>query len=320
MLPAMVACAPVGRAAGPVGVTLAPPMGDLEEFDADLRRAKELGVDWVRFSVVAEELVESWSDSGTVRFKAEGLDMYRRAFDLVDSHKLQVCLMTVESAPLIGDAEDYLDQMGQYWAKIAAEYGSSIRMWQVFNEADGLDFRTAKGIEEPVEDYYEDLAQALAVAATTIHRHAPGAAVTTNANGYPVDDSTEQRWHQFFSVIGKYLDVLTVNAYPVLSEPSISSLPERLIRLSEAFDKPIAVGEFGLQTGPKLYTENQQAESVTKTIEALMDSPADPAFVYRLRNDGAHEDDGFGLYTMAGTPKSSLAEIAVIINRANSER
>lgn len=319
MLPAITACTPTRRHMGPIGVTLAPPMGDLDEFDSDLRRVKDLGVDWVRFSIVAEEIVASWSSSDGIRFKNDGLERYRRAFDLVDSRGLKVCLMTVESAPFTEDTDAYLDQMGQYWAKIAGEFGSSVEMWQVFNEADGLDFRTAKGIEGSTQDYYEDLAEALAVAVSVIHRYAPEVAVTTNANGYPVDDTMEERWHAFFSVIGKHLDVLTVNAYPVLSTESIRSLPDRLDRLAGTFDKPVAVGEFGLQTGLKLYTESEQAASLTKTIEAIAESHAYPAFVYRLRNDGADQDDGFGLYEMDGTPKSSLPKVVAAIERAKPE-
>lgn len=303
------------RRPGRFGFTVSSPQPGLEEFERDVRAVHDLGAEWVRFAVVGFEVIRSWSDNGRLVFKPDRLSLYDSAFAFVRSLGMSVCLLTVDGAPTSRNTPEYFAVMRQYWGHLAQRFGSSVAVWQVYNEASDLDFRTALVIEGDLDTYLSDLDEALGVARESIHAHASHIQITTSASGYPVDDRTEQRWLRFFAAVSRHLDICTVNVYPVLSDDAISSLPSRIHRLWNQERMPISVGEFGLQTGPGLYTEAQQAESLVKTISALSRSDAAPVFVYRLRNDGAYKDDGFGLFEIDGTPKQSVAKVDAAISR-----
>lgn len=303
------------RRRGRFGFTVSSPQPGLEEFERDVRAVHRLGAGWVRFGVVGFEVIRSWSDGGKLVFKPDRLSLYDSAFAFVKSLGMSVCLLTVDGAPTSQNTTEYLSAMQQYWGQLAQRFGSSVAVWQVYNEASDLDFRTAGAIEGDLDTYFADLDEALGVARESIHAHASHVKITTSASGYPVDDSREQRWLRFFAAVGGQLDICTVDFYPVLSNTAISSLPDRISRLQKQERIPVSVGEFGLQTGPGLYTEAQQAESLVKTISVLSRADAVPVFVYRLRNDGAYKDDGFGLYEIDGTPKTSVAKVAAAISR-----
>lgn len=300
---------PVGR----IGFTLSAPQPGLQDFERDVRRVRKLGAGWVRFGVVGHQVLRSWSDQGKVVFDPDRLSAYDEAFDLVDSLGLGVCLLTVDGAPAAGNTDEYFETMDQYWSTLSERFGSRTSVWQVYNEVSDTDFRSAAAITGDFDEYLSDLDEALGVARESIHRHSPDVKITTSASGYPVNDEREADWLRFFSGVRKNLDMSTINLYPVVSDEAISSLPERLRRLEDSAGLPVSVGEFGLQTGPELYTEDQQVESLTKSIDAFSRTRADPVFVYRLRNDGAHNDDGFGLYEIDGSPKSSVPKVAAAI-------
>ena len=306
-------CLPTARPQSRFGFTISPPTADFGQFERDVRAANTLGAGWVRFGVIADDVVESWFSDDGVTFDESGFAMYRRALKAAVDAGLAVCLLTVDGVTGVPEEKRYLNLMGQYWSAAAERLGRWVLQWQVFNEANDLDFRTAAAISGSYDTYLSDLGQALGRARSEIHRHAPHVAVTTNAGGYPVDDSTEANWQVFFGAVADRLDLVTVDVYPVLSDDAIRSLPHRIDRLAKATGKPIAVGEFGLQTGPGLYTEAGQVVSLSKTIGALAQTNAAPVIAYRLRDDGAVNDDGFGLIEQNGTPKSSLKAVSTAI-------
>lgn len=306
---------PTRATTGRFGFTVSSPQPGLKDFVRDVREVKGLGADWVRFGVVGFQVVRSWSEEGQVVFDPDRLDAYDSAIAFVESMGMNICLLTVDGVPAEHNTREYLKTMKQYWGRLARRYGRSVAVWQVYNEASDLDFRTARRIKGRREDYHSDLDEALGVAREAIHQYASHVQITTSASGYPVDDEKEEEWLRFFADVSGHLDICTIDFYPVLSAQAIKSLPDRIQRLEKAQDMAVSVGEFGLQTGPGLYTEDQQVESLTKTIEALSTSRAAQVFVYRLRNDGAYEDDGFGLFEIDGTPKSSVPHVAAAIDR-----
>lgn len=295
---------------GRFGFTISAPKPGLTDFARDLGAVVDLGAHWVRFGVVGFQAVQDWTGPDRPVFDEDVLNLYDQAFDLVEARGLSICLLTVDGVPAKRNTTDYLNTMGRYWSALSQRFGKRVALWQVFNEANDSDFRSAGEIEDDWDAYLEQLSDALAVARVSILRHAPRVRMTTNASGYPVDDAKEAQWLKFFAGISSQLDVCTLDLYPVLSEAAIASMPERIGRLSDATKLPVSVGEFGLQTGEGLYSEKQQVESLSRSIEAFSRSRADSAFVYRLRDDGARNDDGFGLYKIDGTPKSSVPDIA----------
>lgn len=311
---ALAACHAESRTQGRFGFTISPPTPGLSEFRRDVRAVSDLGVAWVRFGVVANDVVASWFEDNRVRFDDAACETYRQAFDIVEAEGLRVNLLTVDGVAGVPDEEVYLRLMGQYWSGVAKRFGTRVDIWQVFNEANDLDFRSASPIRGSIDEYHAALDRAIGRARASIHQFSPSVAVTTNAGGYPVNDATERNWQRFFAAVGGSLDIVTVDIYPVLSEAANATLPARFERLRELTGKPLAVGEFGLQTGEQLYSEAEQVASLTTTITELAETCASPIFVYRLRDDGAENDDGFGLFEQNGQAKSSFAPVARVIS------
>lgn len=300
---------------GKIGFTVSSPQGDGRNFWADLSRIQDLGASWIRFSIDFNDVFDGWDATKRIVWDSRVLSLYDRAFDAVEKAGLSVCFLTVSGITGLND-DDYLDVMETYWNGIAHRYGDRTRVWQVFNEANGVDFMDASSIpRDGYGRYLNRLRTALGVARRAIHARSPGVLVTTNAGGFPVDDAMEAGWVRFFDGISDQLDLLSVDPYPQFHAQKIASIPGRLKRVSRRFHKPIAVAEFGLQTGPGLYTQAQQTSALTGMLETLTTSVIEHAMVYRLRDDGAAGDDGFGIYEIDGTPKASVGPVTKAIAR-----
>lgn len=296
-----------------VGFTLATPRGDCREFREDLHRVIDLGANWVRFAIDYYEAVDGWEPERGLQWNNAVWRCYETAFDLASDAGLSIAFMTVNGVEQ-PEFSQYIDIMSQYWETLASQFGEGVKVWQVFNEADGMDFQLYTPInDESFAPYMDRLNTALRVARESIHTHARSVSLTTNAAGYPVVPSLEDKWRRYFAPITDQLDILSVDVYPVLDHDAIDSMPGMLQRLAHDVELPVGVMEFGLQTGPDLYTEEQQARALTLVLEALSPSVSRYAMVYRLRDNGAVNDDGFGLYTIDGLPKSSVEEVTECI-------
>lgn len=227
--------------------------------------------------------MEDWDDGGTIAFDAEGLETVDTALDLARQAGLTVYLVTAGSVPvgiLDASGRDYLGVMTEYWRGLAMRYGDRVDVWQVFNEADGLHFRTAQSLGDgPPAAYLAELAEVLDAAARTIRSLAPGVRVTTTAGGYPVDDAMEERWARFFGAVGGPLDVLAVGLYPQADYRSIDSLTSRLERLRSRMDHPVIVAEVGLQTRRGCFTEADQGTFLAATLRGLLRAPVEAVLV-----------------------------------------
>lgn len=293
-----------------VGFTLATPEGDCSSFRRDLGRVTDLGGDSVRFALDYYDAVQDWDPQHGLVWNPTVLSRYTTAFNLADAAGVSVALMTVNGVE-DDDFERYLDIMAEYWGTVSRLFGDRAAVWQVFNEADGMDFQLLTPVQDQdFENYLDRLNAALEVARRSIHTHAPSVSLTTNASGYPVDRDLNDRWVRYFDPIAEQLDILSVDAYPTLDAEAVAAIPGMLQDLSNRFRLPVGVMEFGLQTGVNLYSEEQQTRAITMLLQSLAASVGEYAMVYRLRDNGDVGDDGFGLYTIDGRPKSSVEEVA----------
>jgi hypothetical protein len=299
-----------------LGFTVSPSGIGTRSFDADVSRITALAGGWVRFAVLPVDVVHDWNVGASIVWDAGALDEYGGALDAATAAGLKICLLTVTGVTGVPD-RTYLDVMESYWRVLARRFGDRVDVWQVFNEADGTDFKDHTELPHGVDPAYLDrLNTALSSARRAIHSESPGVALTTNAGGFPVDDATESRWHTYFGGISDSLDLLTVDVYPELSPEAIASLPRRLRTLKDAFDKPVAVGEFGLPTGPGRFSEAQQSTSLCDTLHALVGSVAEHLIIYQLRDEGhGSPTDGFGIFDATGSPKSAVADLHDAISR-----
>lgn len=289
---------------------------DLPAFERDLRAVKDNGGTWVRFGVRAYDVVDDWSDAGSIRFDPEGLDTVDSALDLATAAGLEVYLVTADTVPeeaVARSGRPYLEIMTDYWQHLAERFGDRVALWQVFNEADGGHFRTGDGLGgELPPAYLEELALVLDRAATTIRAAAPRVDVTTTANGYPVDDAMEEHWAVFFEAVGGPLDVVGVGLYPQVDQPAIGSLSDRLERLRDRVGKPVVVAELGLQTCPGCFSEADQGTYVAASLRELRSAPVRAVLVYELRDSDQY---GFGILHRGWIPKAGAQEIGESLRR-----
>lgn len=82
-LPLFTGCLMTSGSRGRFGFSIAPPSSDMRAFESDVTRTKDLGAKWVRFGVVAADVVTSWRGPGGVEFDDDEIQRYRRALDIV---------------------------------------------------------------------------------------------------------------------------------------------------------------------------------------------------------------------------------------------
>lgn len=289
---------------------------DLRGFERDLRAVREGGGGWVRFAVRAYDVVEEWDRGGAIAFDERALATVDRALDLARDAGLRVHLVTADSVPedVLGPSgRTYLATMTEYWQVLAERLGERVEVWQVFNEADGMHFRTGQSLgNAPPTAYLKELASVMTRARRTIRAAAPRAEVTTTAGGYPVDDAMEQRWARFFGAVGPRLDVVAVDLYPQTDQARIDSLPERLGRLHRRVGRPVVVAELGLQTCAGCFSEAEQGVALSSALAALREAPARSVMLYELRDS---DQDRFGVLHEDWSPKSGAKEISAALRR-----
>ncbi|HEX7349477.1 hypothetical protein [Brachybacterium sp.] len=297
------------------GITMAGPSHSTDEqFEADLTTQLELGMSWIRIPVVADTVVEEWGfAAGAVVLDRLMLDRIARGAARARERGLKVCMIVADiyDNPA-ADEDEFLRNMRQYWAGVAEPLVEHVDVWQVFNEPDGAHFRTLDTVPSGQRpEYLRTLARALGAAHQEFERADPEVTITTNLYGYPLNDAMERRWVESLDVLAPHLDVLTVDAYPELSEQEARELPQRIDRLGERYGKEVMLGEIGLQTCSQCWTEAQQAEAYAMYVDLYADSLIPVLFFYQLRDDGTDTGEGtYGILKFDGTPKPALGEIS----------
>lgn len=281
-----------------------------EQFEHDLETLVALGMTWVRLPVVANTVVRTWGfATGSVQLDVDVLDRVRQGARMARERGLKVCLVVADvyDVPQAPEAE-FLRNMRQYWGSLARHLAAQVDIWQILNEPDGAHFRTRRevpALRRPA--YLRELSRALAAAHAEIAEIDPDVTITTNLYGYPLGDAMERRWVQSLDALAPHLDLITVDAYPALSEYEARELPRRLGRLQERYGKEIAVGEIGLQTCSHCATEDEQARAYAIYLDALQSPSIAVAFFYQLRDDGSGTGEGtFGIEREDGSEKPSF--------------
>lgn len=301
-----------GAAGAGAGFTVAAPGEDpsLSAFRADVDRIVDGGGTWIRFGVRAEVVVAEWGGEDGVRFDPSGLDTVVRAARHARDAGLEVYLISTDGDPRpVSDAE-YTRSMAAYWEGLAQTFAGEVTVWQIFNEPDGLHYRTRAEIPESRRPaYYADLGNRLEAAARIIGEHDPAGQVTTNVSGYPIDGSTGAYWQEFFDATAHGLDTLAVSAYPQLDPQALDRLPGLVEQMRSRYDKPVIIAEVGLQTCPECFTPDQQGAGVSAAVRALHAAGPQAILVYQLRDDRGSAEQDFGILYSDGRPKSGAGEV-----------
>ena len=152
----------------------------------------------------------------------------------------------------------------------------------------------------------------IAVAKNAIKANDSSAIITTNVSGYPMNDATIQKWYQYFDGLKDNLDLLSVDMYPTPDLIEIAKLGSRVDDLKTRYAKDVAVAETGTCTIPGTYTEADQENYITKSVNSLKLSTAKLIILYEIMDESTSSglcEGTFGILHTDGTIKSSFDSV-----------
>lgn len=285
----------------------APTPEELPRFLQDVEIVRDLEMGWVRFAVLATEVVASWGAEGAApRMNEAGLRALDEAVTAARTLGLRILLVTVDvwKHPASGQTA-FLSKMRHYWGAIARRVGDRVDVWQVFNEADNTHYRDDSDVSPADAGYMAQLAQAVGAARDSVRAVAPDVRVTTNLYGYPVDEEMVRRWDLGIAALDPVVDVITLDAYPQLSTTGTERLVDYLATAQQRTGKAVLVGEIGLQTCRGCFSEGDQRRAYELYLAHLADSVAEAVLFYELRDI----EGQFGVLTSGGGAKPAFERL-----------
>lgn len=291
------------------GFTISNPTPDgTSQFRKDLDEVRDLGLGAVRFSAPVHEMVTDWGvrdgkASGRVRFDGSYVSALIDGLDEAEKRGLDACMMVIGVCPDESLSDDELVRvMGNYWRALAAAIAPRTPQWQVFNEADAAHFRNQGDVDVLAENspYLDLLSRALGTARDAVHAETPGAEVTTNLFGYPVDEELLPRWRTILDRLADSVDVITVDAYPETKKENLQRLVDDLASLRAEYGKPVVLGEIGMKVCAKCFTLTEQVQAYSAYLTSLAHSAAQSVYFYKLRDPSS---DQFGVLDDHGKPR-----------------
>ncbi len=251
--------------------------------------------------------------SNAITWNSTNLAVYDTAINYAVQKGLRIFLVTNTPAFAKGYMlDDYKTVTDQYYQYLSSRWAGKIAVWQVFNESDMQNFRDYSLMTTLTSSYLSDLNSVIAVAKNAIKTNDAKTYVTTNVSGYPMNDATITRWYQFFDAIKDNLDILSVDMYPAPDLTEISKLGTRVDDVRARYSKDVAVAETGVCTMTAGYSESDQANYLTKSINSLKLSSANIIILYEIMDEatsGGLCEGTFGIVKTDGTQKSSFSSV-----------
>lgn len=251
--------------------------------------------------------------ANAIIWNSTNLAVYDQAINYAIQKGLAIFLVTNTPAFAKGyTLDDYKTVTDQYYQYLSKRWAGKIAVWQVFNESDMQNFRDYSLMSTLSSSYLADLNSVIAVAKNAIKTNDPKAMVTTNVSGYPMNDTTIVRWYQFFDAVKDNLDLISLDMYPAPDLVEISKLGTRIDGVRARYTKDVAVAETGVCTMTGGYSETDQANYLTKSINSLKLSSANIIILYEIMDEatsGGLCEGTFGIVKTDGTKKSSFGSV-----------
>lgn len=286
---------------------------NLDGFKRDIDGLVKHGQKWVRVGIASWTVAGIWNSNDQLTWNEENLEIYDQAISYARQQGLLVYLVTADGQNSGQSQDAYQKNMKQYWSVLAQRFASSATVWQLYNEVDAAHFSTQGVLKGLSPGYLSNLKSMLTIGRKAIKSASPSTLVTTNASGWPVSDSMQQRWTQFFDAVAPTLDVIAVDVYPADSTEAVKSLAARVTAMHKRYKKPVIVAEVGLQTceNGSCWTEADQGTFVSAAIKSLSAAKPMAILVYEWRDSGESVDgeDTFGILTADRSQKSGFAAL-----------
>jgi hypothetical protein len=289
-------------------------VNNLSTFKRDVDLLVENGQEWVRFGIIGWEVVETWGDHRSMEWNEPTLKRYDQAIAYARNKGLSINLVTADGhMGLDASNARYRAMMGEYWSTLAQRYAPDVKIWQIYNEVDAGHYSQRTVFDGELSDsYLAGLKSMLQIGRKAIKDPSPATLITTNTMGWPMNDTTEERWVKFFDAVGPTLDVIALDVYPAHYTKQIAKLSDRVEHMKSRYDKPVIIAEVGLQTCKECWSEEDQGKFVAAAIHDL--AKADPMAIiaYELRDPP--KSTGFGLLHADRTEKEGFNQIIIAMN------
>lgn len=288
---------------------------DLNKFKSNIDELVANGQRWIRVNIIDFEVANPLSNptsSNKIEWNTANLAAYDQAIDYAISHGIKVFLVTnTPSFAANYPLSDYQALTAEYHSFLANRYRGKIAVWNVFNEADVHNY-TDYGPVTLSPTYLSNFNSVLASARSAIKTQDQGILITTNAGGYPLNDTLIANWYQFFDAIKDNLDIISVDMYPAPNMDEVVKLNTRIEEISSRYSKDVAVAEIGLCTTTPTYTEEGQQNYMVQSINNLKLSSAKIVLLYEIMDENTLSntcEGTFGIIRTDGIKKSSFAPI-----------
>lgn len=251
--------------------------------------------------------------ANAIIWNSTNLAIYDQAINYAIQKGLKIFLVTNTPAFAKGyTLDDYKTITDQYYQYLSSRWPGKIAVWQIFNESDMQNFRDYSLMTALTSSYLSDLNSVIGVAKNAIKANDPKAFTTTNVSGYPMNDTTVTRWNQFFDAVKDNLDILSLDMYPAPNLTEITKMGTRVDAVRARYSKDVAVSETGVCTMTAGYSESDQANYLTKSINSLKLSSSNIIILYEIMDEattGGLCEGTFGIVKTDGTQKSSFGPV-----------
>ena len=230
------------------------------------------------------------------------LEKYRDALVYAKSKGLKVHLHLAPNWHQDLSDVEYLYVTRETFSFVAEMLAEYVDVWQLWNEADIHDYRSYQTITAPSESYLAGFWEAFRAAASEIRKVDPHARISMNVGGFygiSARSATHSRWLTVFDsarelIVQGLLTDIKLNIY---TEGDNTGVLERVNEFNK-YGIPIWVGEFGVCTVERPYSEEDKRRMLLDAIHTLRRANVAGIHLYRIRDDATENgcEGSFGVY------------------------
>lgn len=278
---------------------------------------------WVRLNIVPGHVVGLTSGSNNMSWNETNLQQYDDAISYAKVKGLKVYLLssTPDFANYFSDTE-YTKITTDYFTYLAQRYKGKVDVWQIYNEADTLNYKgypspPLPDVSQPYPvNYLSGLKTNIEAAKSAIKSVDPTPLITTNVTGFVLNQTLYDKWNTFFSVIGPSLDILSFDLYPQ-NTSEINTIKNAIAGVASSYAKPIIIAETGIPTGDGRFDEAAQSSILIQILDQVRPLLPKAILYYQYSDtiqDNNKTEGSFGVVKIDGSQKLSYSTIMQNMN------
>lgn len=229
------------------------------------------------------------------------LAKYRDALAYAKNNGLEVHLHLAPNWHQDLSEEEYRYVVRETFSFAAKELAEYVDVWQLWNEADIHDYHSYAPLAGPSESYLAGFRGVLSIAVEEIRKVDKDARTSINVGGFyggSARSATHARWLRVFDSARELIaqGILTDIKLNVYTEGDNSGIVEKVNEFNK-YGVPVWIGEFGLCTAGRPYSEEDKRRILLNTIRTLRHANVAGVHLYRMRDDVADNgcEGSFGI-------------------------